>query len=219
MDSIDTVTAVLDAAQELAQTRGYNAFSYRDLAARVGITTASIHYHFPTKADLGVALLARYCAFVRDAVDRLDRGGGDARVRLRGYAALLESVLAPAGVTDDTLRAGGGRICLGGMLASDYATLPAEVQRAVRGFVDENVRWLARVLAEGRDAGTLAVVGAPDAAATALFSALEGAMLVARTAGDIGPYRAASAWLLATLSAPAASPDLGPARPATTVGA
>ena len=203
MDVHDTPAALLDAAQELAQTRGYNAFSYRDLAARVGITTASIHYHFPTKADLGVALIARYAASVRDARADLERRAPqamDAPARLRGYAALLESVLAPAGIDRDTLPADGGRICLGGMLASDYATLPPAVQRAVRGFVDDNVRWLAQVLTAGRDAGVLAFPGDPDAGATALFAALEGAMLVARTAGDVGRYRAATAWLLAALA-------------------
>lgn len=217
MQPSDTAAIILDAAQELAQTRGYNAFSYRDLAERVGIRTASIHYHFPTKADLGVALVARYGAFVEGALTDLERRTPDAPGRLRGYAALLESVLAPAGVADGgppantgavaathVASAAGpsgesGRICLGGMLASDYATLPPEVQRTVRGFVDDNVRWLARTLAAGRAAGTLAFTGAPEAAATALFSALEGAMLVARTMGDAGRYRTTSAWLLGAM--------------------
>jgi TetR/AcrR family transcriptional regulator, transcriptional repressor for nem operon len=192
----DTAVAILDAAQELAQTRGYNAFSYRDLAERIGIRTASIHYHFPTKGDLGRALIGRYGAFVAGAVADLERLTTDAPARLRGYSAILEDVLAPPG----TGTAGGGRVCLGGMLASEYPTLPPEVQRAVRGFMDDNLRWLARVLAEGRDAGTLAFPGTPEAAATALFSALEGAMLVARTAADVGRYRAASAWLLSALT-------------------
>ena len=196
MELTDTAVAILDAAQELAQTRGYNAFSYRDLAERVGIRTASIHYHFPTKADLGRALLARYGAFVAGAVADVERRTADAPARLQGYAALLEAVLAPPG----SGASGGGRVCLGGMLASEYPTLPPEVQGAVRGFVDDNLRWLTRVLDEGRTAGTLVFPGTPDAAATALFSALEGAMLVARTAGDVGRYRAASAWLLAALT-------------------
>ena len=207
-DPTHTAAAILDAAQALAQTRGYNGFSYRDLAARVGITTASIHYHFPGKADLGVALMTRYGDVVRGAAADLERRRPDAPSRLRGYAALLEAVLAtpadpaPGGGAEPDVR--GARVCLGGMLASDYATLPGPVQDAVRAFVDENVRWLARVLAEGRAAGTLAFPGTPAAAATALFSALEGAMLVARTAGDVGRYRAAAAWLLATLAPPAA---------------
>lgn len=200
MQNTETSEAILDAAQELAQIRGYNAFSYRDLAERVGIRTASIHYHFPTKGDLGRSLIARYAAYVADVCDDLERRSPDAPTRLRGYAALLEQVLAPPGST----AAGSGRVCLGGMLASEYPTLPPEVQREVRRFVDDNVRWLARVLAAGRDAGTLAFAGAADAAATALFAALEGAMFVARTAGDAGRYRAATDWLLSALAPPSA---------------
>jgi TetR/AcrR family transcriptional repressor of nem operon len=192
----DTAVAILDAAQDLAQTRGYNAFSYRDLADRVGIRTASIHYHFPTKGDLGRALVTRYAAFVAGTAEDIERRSPNALARLRGYVALLESVLAPPG----SGVAGGGRVCLGGVLASEYPTLPPEVQGAVRAFVDENVGWLARVLEDGRTAGTLAFAGSPDAAATALFSALEGAMIVARTTGDVGRYRDASAWILSTLT-------------------
>lgn len=210
-DPTHTAAAILDAAEALAQTRGYNGFSYRDLAARVGITTASIHYHFPGKADLGVALMTRYGDAVRGATADLDRRRPDAPSRLRGYAALLEAVLttpadadAGAAPAAPAAPAPAARVCLGAMLASDFATLPGPVRDAVRTFVDENVRWLARVLAEGRAAGTLAFPGTPAAAATALFSALEGAMLVARAAGDAGRYRAAAAWVLAAL-APAAA--------------
>jgi TetR/AcrR family transcriptional repressor of nem operon len=195
MERSDTAQAILDAAQELAQTVGYNAFSYRDLAHRVGIKTASIHYHFPTKGDLGRALMARYGAFVADSLVDLERRSSHAPDLLRGYAAILENVLAPPG----TGKSGGGRVCLGGMLASEYPTLPPDVQAGVRGFVEENVGWLARVLSAGRNAGSLEFRGTPRAAATALFSALEGAMLVARTTGDVARYRAASAWVLSAL--------------------
>ena len=56
----DTRTQLLDVAQRLVQARSYNAFSFKDLAAEIGIRTASIHYHFRTKGDLGVALMQRY---------------------------------------------------------------------------------------------------------------------------------------------------------------
>jgi len=49
----DTAERILDIAQDLIQRRGFNAFSYHDIAAPMGIRKASIHYHFPSKADLG----------------------------------------------------------------------------------------------------------------------------------------------------------------------
>lgn len=188
MDDQDTASRIIDVAQELVQTRGYNAFSYKDIEARIGIRTASIHYHFPTKGDLGVAIVRRYRAFVNAHLARYDAKRVPAPKRLELYAGLLESVL-----TD------GNRMCAGGMLASDYATLPAEVQAEVRGFIAENERWIAGALREGRAAGTLAFRGSASAAATTLFSALEGAMLVARSCGDPGRYRDTAEWLIGAL--------------------
>ncbi len=51
---------ILDAAERFARQAGYNGFSFRDVAAEVGIKSASVHYHFPTTGDLGAALAGRY---------------------------------------------------------------------------------------------------------------------------------------------------------------
>ena len=56
----DTKTALLDLAERAVRSRGYDGFSYADLARAQGIRKASIHYHFPTKADLSQNLMARY---------------------------------------------------------------------------------------------------------------------------------------------------------------
>jgi TetR/AcrR family transcriptional repressor of nem operon len=90
-DTPGTIDQLLDAAQELAQTRGYNAFSYRDLAERVGIRSASIHHHFPSKADLGRALVARYRDRFSDGLRRIGAGQGDAPAQLAAYVDLLRA--------------------------------------------------------------------------------------------------------------------------------
>ena len=190
MEYSPTATQLLDAAQEMVQTRGYNAFSYRDLAERVGIRTASIHYHFPAKSDLGNALLERYREAVGSALGRILEEHADAPDRLRAYAALLEGVLTC-----------GDRVCLGGMLASDFATLPDEMQRGVTRFIQEHERWLTEVLEQGRASGTLRFQGPAGEAATAFFGGLEGAMLVARSCGDLERYRQSATWLLRGLGA------------------
>lgn len=197
MDYSPTALKIIDAAQELAQTRGYNGFSYKDIAERVGIRTASIHYHFPSKADLGVAMVEQYRRFVNGAIADIDtavgaaegKRGAGAPERLHRYAGVLERVLNT-----------GNRMCLGGMLASDYATLPPEVQREVSGFISENEQWLGRVLGDGRKAGSLTFAGTPESAATTLFSALEGAMLTARGCEDAKRFGRASAWIVSALT-------------------
>src|ERR1700733_11196961 len=85
-------TAVLDVAEKLAQTRGYNGFSYADIAAQLGVTKASLHYHFPSKAQLGIALIDRYHRSFGDALLAIDRQTQKPAEKLRRYVDLYDSV-------------------------------------------------------------------------------------------------------------------------------
>jgi TetR/AcrR family transcriptional regulator, transcriptional repressor for nem operon len=180
----DTATRILDSAESLVQVRGFNGFSYADVAAELAVTKASLHYHFPGKAELGRALITRYATRFYAALDEIDAGGGDAPAKLSAYAGLY------AGVLRDR------RMCLCGMLAAEYQTLPEPMRDAVITFFDENETWLERVLAEGREAGTLAFAGDPREAARLIVGALEGAMLVARPYGDVERFEIAAERLL-----------------------
>jgi TetR/AcrR family transcriptional repressor of nem operon len=170
---------VLDAAERLAQVRGFNGFSYADVSEELGITTASLHYHFPSKAALGLALVARYARTFESALRAVEADEPTARGRLAAYAALYRDVLDA------------GRMCLCGMLAAEHATLPMPMRRALRAFFDANEAWLARVLEAGRGAGDVSFEGSARDAARLWVSTLEGAMLLARSYGD--PARLASA--------------------------
>lgn len=187
----DTRTRILDAAQRLAQTRGYNAFSYADVAEEVGIRKASIHHHFPGKGDLGRELVARYRADFRRALVRIEGETGDPQRRLELYAGLYRRVLEAE-----------GRMCLCGMLAADLVTLPEEVREEVRAFFDENAAWLAKTLEKGRRAQDTNPSGLDvEAEAHLLLSSLEGAMLVARSHGDVSWFDADVRRALARLEA------------------
>lgn len=149
--SADTRSELVTVATELVMTRGFASFSFQDLADRVGIRKASIHYHFPSKADLGVAVVAA--------------AHGDVRERLR---ALLGGVKGMA--------ACGDRICPIGSLQAEYGALPAPIQDALRAFDVECVDTYARWLTEGRARSELRFPGDPRALATC-FAALMQAVL------------------------------------------
>jgi TetR/AcrR family transcriptional repressor of nem operon len=183
-----TAERIMDAAQQMVQTRGYNAFSYADISTRVGIRKASIHYYFPSKKDLGKELAARYRADFHSRLHRIDGRKRDSRSKLKAYAQLYLDSLR-----DDD------RMCLCGMLASDIDTLPEEVRREVIGFFSDNEAWLAKVLGEGRKAGTLDFSGPAENEAQLLLAGFQGAMLVARSYGDGMRFRTIARKLLTRL--------------------
>jgi TetR/AcrR family transcriptional repressor of nem operon len=183
----ETPQRILDVAERLVQTRGFNGFSYADIAAALGITKASLHYHFPTKAELGRRLIERYESRFLEALAAIDRSGADARQKLRRYATIYVEVLRA------------NRMCLCGMLASDYATLAKPVKDGVKHFFDSNEEWLTRVLEAGRTAGTLRFVGPPAVVAQSLVGSLEGAMMLARSYGEVARFEAVAERLIAEL--------------------
>lgn len=180
----DTQSAILDIAEQLVQTQGFNAFSYADVAAELGITKPALHYHFGGKAELGLALVERYSMGFGEALDSIDEQPYDAPAKLAAYAEVYAKVLDA------------NRMCLCGMLAADYDTLSDPMRQAVIAFFDDNERWLARVLDDGLAEGTLHLDGPSREVAQMIIGSLEGAMLVARTYGDPDRFRRSADRLL-----------------------
>jgi TetR/AcrR family transcriptional repressor of nem operon len=185
----DTASAILDVAERLVQTRGFNAFSYADVAAELGLTKPALHYHFAGKAELGEALLNRYSDRFSQALVDIDAAGTDAAGRLASYAGLYAQVLAQ------------DRMCLCGMLAADYITLPESMRQAVIRFFDHNENWLTGVVEQGRGDGSLQIDGDSRELAQIIVGTLEGAMLVSRTYRDPDRYDRTARRLLAEITA------------------
>lgn len=180
-----TSQQILDIAQRLVQTRGFNAFSYADIASSLSVSKASLHYHFPSKADLGVRLIERYRDSFGKALEAIDLESGGPVAKLQRYADLYAGVLAD------------GRMCLCGMMAAEFATLPKAMQAALESFFQLNERWLVGVLNEGRACGVLRFEGSTAEAAQFIIGSLEGSMMMARSHGGTARFDAASKRLLA----------------------
>jgi TetR/AcrR family transcriptional repressor of nem operon len=177
LTAADTSTRILDVAERLVQTRGYNAFSYADIADALNVTKASLHYHFSTKAALGGCLIDRYRTAFLVALDQIDANHVDAVAKLAAYAGLYADALE------------NDRMCLCGMLAAEYTTLPTAMQEGIRRFFDANEAWLVNVMTPGRKRKQLAFTGPPVDAARVLVATLEGAMLLARSRQDTSQFR------------------------------
>jgi len=158
---------ILNSARMLMMDRGFNGFSFRDVAADVGIKSASIHYHYATKADLAAATARAYRRAFSDVTTQIDTGS--ATEKLRAYGALFVTTLREQ-----------GQVCLGGMLAADVASLPDQVRTEVAQFFVDQADWVENVVREGQDNAQLRTDLDPAVFAKMFVSSLEGAMIVSR---------------------------------------
>jgi TetR/AcrR family transcriptional regulator, transcriptional repressor for nem operon len=166
---------ILAAAKEIAQAHGYSGLNFRDLAQDVGIKAASIYHHFPSKAYLGAAVARRYWEDTAAELETMLTETSDPVRCLRQYPNVFRRSLERD-----------NRLCLGSFMAAEYDDLPEAVKKEVQTFTDINVAWLSRVLSAA------AVVSSEksERRARAIFSAVAGAQLVARSRSDISLYDA-----------------------------
>jgi TetR/AcrR family transcriptional regulator, transcriptional repressor for nem operon len=167
--------AILAAAKRTAQAHGYSGLNFRDIAKDVGIKSASIYYHFPSKADLGAAVARRYWEDTAADLESILTEASDPVRCLRQYPDVFRKSLE----SDN-------RLCLCSFMAAEYDDLPEAVKKEVQAFADVNVAWLSRVL-------SAAAVVSPeksDRRARAIFAAVAGAQLMARSRSDISLFDA-----------------------------
>ncbi|MCK6450227.1 MAG: TetR/AcrR family transcriptional regulator [Alphaproteobacteria bacterium] len=199
----ETAGQILDIAETLIQTRGYSAISYHDIAQPLGIRKASIHYHFPSKADLGVAVVERYARRFAEALAAVE--ADESRPAMAMLDAYVEPYLEFARTPE--------RVCLCGALAGELMALPPAMRARVEAFFAAQQEWIARMLARGRRRGELALPADPARTARMVFGALQGALIVKRTTGDVSQMSDVVEVLKAQLS------PVGAAKKASNAGA
>jgi TetR/AcrR family transcriptional regulator, transcriptional repressor for nem operon len=179
---METIDLLLDAAELRIRKHGYNAVSFRDLAADANIKSASVHYHFPKKEDLGVALVKRYGERFFLAVEAATAKARSPRARLRGFCEVYRSALA----IDDA-------ICLCGMLGAESGGLPRPLSEAVASFLAANVAWLRDALDPSWSAGRR------NKFAFSALASLQGGLMVATAMKDASAFEHVVDTLLASL--------------------
>jgi TetR/AcrR family transcriptional regulator, transcriptional repressor for nem operon len=173
--TLSSKEAILAAARRSAQAHGYSGLNFRDLADEVGIKAASIYHHFPSKADLAAAVAKRYWEDSAAALESLIAESSDPVGALHQYPDTFRKALE-----------NDNRICLCSFMAAEYDDLPEAVKKEVQAFADVNVAWLRRVLA----AAGLVSPEESEGRARAIFAAVAGAQLIARSRSDISLYDA-----------------------------
>ena len=173
-----TAERIVSEARNLIMTRGYNGFSYADIAEAVGIRKASIHHHFPAKSDLAKAVVEETRAIIAAQTEMLAAAEPDAGEQLRGYARYWERCIADNSAP----------FCVAGMLAAELPSLPEDLAATVRTHFADLTNWLTRLLKLGARQGSVTLSRSPEEEADAFMSAVYGAMLAARALGDPGRF-------------------------------
>jgi len=181
-----TAEQIVSEARRLIMVRGYNGFSYADIAEAVGIRKPSIHHHFAAKSDLAIAVVDQARAAIRAQVARSADAGLDASEQLRAYATYWERCIADNSAP----------FCVAAMLAAELPSLPEDLAVVVRAHFAELQGWLADMLALGVRQGSVSLARSPQVEADAFMSAIYGAMLSARAFGDPGRFPAITETLL-----------------------
>jgi AcrR family transcriptional regulator len=91
MGERSTRERILDEALDLFVEKGFDNASLRELAERMGFTKAALYYHFPSKADILVALHQRMHGLIDEPLGLL--GDGEGPVGTDAYEAFLNACL------------------------------------------------------------------------------------------------------------------------------
>ena len=183
---MDTRISLLDSAERAVRQRGFDGFSYADLSKEIGIRKASIHYHFATKADLGLALIERYAEQFFEALADIRNSDGSAAEQLRSYIQIYRNALVE-----------GEQVCLCVALSAGRDSLSTEVLDQLNRLHAESIAWLTEVFERAAQDGSVSGCALPIEDATAALALVEGAQLLARARKDVSLFDQAVAALIA----------------------
>ncbi|UTC24717.1 TetR/AcrR family transcriptional regulator [Candidatus Comchoanobacter bicostacola] len=171
----DTKQCIIDEGTHLIQTRGYHAFSFQDISNKVGIKTASIHYHFPTKTDLAVAVVVSQKETTEKHLHNITSNG--ALTEREKIKLLCQSILATTYLSEE-------KMCLAGMLAIDILTLEPPVAQAVQNLIGSIEATLAKLISNGAKTNEFRRDIDAQSTATALMATIEGTLMLTRLFKD-----------------------------------
>ena len=164
---------IMNMAEALLQDKGFNGFSYANIATELGVKNAAIHYHFPTKEDLGIAVMRRYRERFQLWTNNVRINGLTPEKKLDWFFSIYSD-----------MRSDKGKVCLVGSMEAEFNSIPEGLQAEVEALHRELLAWLEATLSEGREAGVFHFNGEPEKKAALILSSVQGALQMARALGS-----------------------------------
>jgi TetR/AcrR family transcriptional repressor of nem operon len=185
----NTKAEIIKAATAIAQTKGFHALTYQDLADRVKIRKASIHYYFPAKVDLGVDILESTRACFDGWCQELEEKKLPPLKKIEAYFDFFHFISGE-----------GRRVCPCGAFSILWPILTGKLQKAVRKLTVAQIKWLKATLHQGGVSGDIVKTGTLDEQAQIILASLQGGLQTSRTQGDPRHFREITRHLLNLLS-------------------
>lgn len=189
---MSTNDAILEITKDLIQTKGFNSFSYADISEKLGIKKASIHYHFPSKTDLGKAVVIKYTDKFNQFLNEIENDS-----LLNSWQVLDKYLSAFVEISNSKIK-----ICLCGTLGGEFLTLPRELQVEVKKFFDINLSFLEKILKKGFKNSEFYLSDSPKSIANKIFASLEGGLIIARSKNSTDHYFAIIKTIKSSLKQP-----------------
>ena len=165
---IDTKAQILNIAEHLLLDKGFNGFSYKHISTRLGIKNAAIHYHFPSKEDLGAAIIRHTRQGFQTRAQELETQKLNSWQKLDWFFSVYVNNLQK------------GEVCLGGTLGTDFNAIPGKMQIEIQALISEILTWLEKLLQDGRNQSDFSFSGNPAEKAVVVLATVQGALQIAR---------------------------------------
>jgi TetR/AcrR family transcriptional repressor of nem operon len=166
---VDTKKKILDIGEKLILSRGFNGFSYKNISSALGVQNAAIHYHYPSKCDLGVAIIERARHRFQKWSEEIEKKDLNEWQKLDEFFNIYTHYLNSS-----------ESVCLSGALETEFKTLPEGIQMATRGLVFDLLAWMENFLLRGRDNGSFSFTGEAKDQAVVLLAIVQGSLQMVR---------------------------------------
>lgn len=165
----NTKEKIRDLGEDLIRKHGFNSFSYKDISIKLKVKNAAIHYHFPSKEDLGVSIIKESVKRWEELLQFM------ASQKMGEWEKLI--IFIEKGFETSIKEE---RVCLVGALSPELYTLPKDMQKEFSLLVETRKNWLAQLLREGKKKKVFHFDISPEAKALMIITNLMGGLQIAR---------------------------------------
>ncbi|MHA1992203.1 MAG: TetR/AcrR family transcriptional regulator [Candidatus Hodarchaeales archaeon] len=169
----DAKEQIIKITRNKLHLKSYNSISYKEISDELGIKKASLYHHFPSKEELGLTVLQNYRKHINDLMKKTDEFTDDPWKKLKGYLRYFSK-----------LREEDDKICLGGVLTTEYNTLPGSIQKELKLLFDDHFNWLVTILNDGREKNIFYLDDDPYNVAIMIEAKIQGGLILSRLLGN-----------------------------------